>query len=83
MLVGLTSGEFEMLVAFAEHPHQVLSRDQLLDLTRGRDSSPFDRSVDVQVSRLRRKIEPDPKVPSLIVTVRSGGYVFTPNVDSR
>jgi two-component system, OmpR family, response regulator len=83
MLVGLTSGEFEMLVAFAEHPHQVLSRDQLLDLTRGRDSSPFDRSVDVQVSRLRRKIEPDPKLPSLIVTVRSGGYVFTPNVESR
>jgi two-component system, OmpR family, response regulator len=83
MLVGLTSGEFEMLVAFTEHPHQVLSRDQLLDLTRGRDSSPFDRSVDVQVSRLRRKIEPDPKVPSLIVTVRSGGYVFTPNIDSR
>lgn len=83
MLVGLTSGEFEMLVVFAEHPHQVLSRDQLLDLTRGRDSSPFDRSVDVQVSRLRRKIEPDPKVPSVIVTVRSGGYVFTPGVDSR
>src|SRR5260221_10928956 len=83
LLVGLTSGELEMLVVFAEHPHQVLSRDQLLDLTRGRDSSPFDRSVDVQVSRLRRKIEPDAKGPSRIVTVRSGGYVFTPSVDSR
>jgi two-component system OmpR family response regulator len=82
LLVGLTSGEFEMLVAFAEHPQRVLSRDQLLDLTRGRDSSPFDRSIDVQVSRLRRKIEPDPKTPSMIVTVRGDGYEFTQAVET-
>jgi two-component system OmpR family response regulator len=82
LLVGLTSGEFEMLVAFVEHPQRVLSRDQLLDLTRGRDSSPFDRSIDVQVSRLRRKIEPDPKVPSMIVTVRGDGYEFTQAVET-
>jgi two-component system OmpR family response regulator len=82
LLVGLTSGEFEMLVAFVEHPQRVLSRDQLLDLTRGRDSSPFDRSIDVQVSRLRRKIEADPKTPSMIVTVRGDGYEFTQAVES-
>ena len=82
LLVGLTSGEFEMLVAFVEHPQRVLSRDQLLDLTRGRDSSPFDRSIDVQVSRLRRKIEPDPKLPSMIVTVRGDGYEFTQSVET-
>jgi two-component system OmpR family response regulator len=82
LLVGLTSGEFDMLVAFVEHPQRVLSRDQLLDLTRGRDSSPFDRSVDVQVSRLRRKIEPDPKAPSMIVTVRGDGYEFTQAVEA-
>jgi two-component system OmpR family response regulator len=83
LLVGLTSGEFEMLVAFVEHPQRVLSRDQLLDLTRGRDSSPFDRSIDVQVSRLRRKIEADPKAPSMIVTVRGDGYEFTQAVEGR
>ncbi len=82
MLVGLTSGEFEMLVAFVEHPQRILTRDQLLDLTRGRDSSPFDRSIDVQVSRLRRKIEPDPKTPSMIVTVRGDGYEFTQPVEA-
>ncbi len=82
VLVGLTSGEFEMLVAFVEHPQRILSRDQLLDLTRGRDSSPFDRSIDVQVSRLRRKIEPDPKTPSMIVTVRGDGYEFTQPVET-
>ena len=80
LLIGLTTGEYEMLVVFAEHANRVLSRDQLLDLTRGEEASPFDRSIDVQVSRLRRKIEPDPKNPSMIVTVRGGGYVFTPSV---
>ncbi len=82
MLVGLTTGEYEMLVVFAERANRVLSRDQLLDLTRGEEASPFDRSIDVQVSRLRRKIEPDPKSPSMIVTVRGGGYVFTPTVEA-
>lgn len=59
----------------------MLTRDQLLDLTKGRDAVPFDRSIDVALSRLRRKIEADPKAPALIKTVRGGGYVFTPNVE--
>ncbi|EWY40232.1 chemotaxis protein CheY [Skermanella stibiiresistens SB22] len=80
VLVQLSAGEFDLLVAFAEHPQRVLNRDQLLDLARGRTAMPFDRSVDVQVSRLRRKIEPDAKEPTLIKTVRSGGYIFTPSV---
>ncbi len=80
-LVDLTTGEFDLLLAFAERPQRVLSRDQLLDLARGRDAGSFDRSIDVQVSRLRRKIECDPKEPELIRTVRSGGYVFTPVVE--
>ena len=75
-LVDLTAGEFDLLLALVEHPGRVLNRDQLLDLTRGREAGPFDRSVDVQVSRLRRKIEEDPKQPALIKTVRGGGYVF-------
>ncbi len=75
-LVDLTGGEFDLLLALVEHPGRVLNRDQLLDLTRGREAGPFDRSVDVQVSRLRRKIEDDPKQPALIKTVRGGGYVF-------
>jgi len=81
--VPLSGGEFGLLAAFATHPQRVLSRDQLLDLARGRDAQPFDRSIDVQVSRLRRKIEPDVKQPTLIKTVRSGGYMFTPEVARR
>ncbi len=80
-VVDLSAGEFDLLVAFAEHPQHVLTRDQLLDLTRGRAAAPFDRSVDIQVSRLRRKIESDPKDPELIKTVRGGGYMFTPAVE--
>jgi len=80
-LVELTAGEFELLVALAERPQRVLSREQLLDLTRGRDAAPFDRSIDVQISRLRHKIETDPTRPALIKTVRGGGYVFTPDVE--
>lgn len=78
--VPLTSGEFELLVAFCEHPGRVLTRDQLLDLTRGRAAALFDRSIDIQVSRLRRKIEDNPKDPVIIQTVRAGGYIFTPEV---
>ena len=78
--VDLTGGEFTLLLALVEHPDRVLTRDQLLDLTRGREAGPFDRSVDIQVSRLRRKIENDPKRPALIKTVRSGGYVFAGEV---
>jgi two-component system OmpR family response regulator len=80
-LVTLSSGEFELLLAFVEHPQRTLSRDQLLDLARGRGPAPFDRSIDVQVSRLRRKIEADPSVPEIIATVRGGGYVFTAQVE--
>jgi two-component system OmpR family response regulator len=80
-LVTLSTGEFDLLVAFAEHPQRVLSRDQLLDLARGRGPSPFDRSIDVQVSRLRRKIGTDPRMPAIIATVRGGGYSFTVPVE--
>lgn len=80
VLVQLSAGEYDLLVAFVEHPQRVLTRDQLLDLARGRSAVPFDRSIDVQVSRLRRKIEPDPADPTMIKTVRGGGYLFTPAV---
>lgn len=79
--VPLTGGEFELLVAFCEHPNKVLTRDQILELTtRGKSDGSVDRSIDIQVSRLRRKIERDPKDPVLIQTVRSGGYVFSVGV---
>jgi two-component system OmpR family response regulator len=80
VLIQLSAGEFDLLVAFAEHPQRVLTRDQLLDLARGRTAVPFDRSIDVQVSRLRRKIEADPTEPLLIKTVRGGGYLFAGQV---
>ena len=84
MLVPLSAGEFDLLLAFAEHPQRVLTRDQLLDLVRGPAHDAFDRSIDVQVSRLRRKLDPDPQQnplgASLIRTVRNGGYIFTPAV---
>jgi two-component system OmpR family response regulator len=78
--VELSTGEYDLLLAFATHPRRVLSRDQLLDLARGRTAAPFDRSVDIQVMRLRRKIEVDPKEPRLIKTVRGGGYMFAAEV---
>jgi len=78
--VVLTSGEFDLLVAFCQHPQRVLTRDQLLDLTHGRAAKAFDRSIDIRVSRLRRKIEVDPKAPKIITTVRTGGYLFAAEV---
>lgn len=78
--VELSSGEFDLLAAFVRNPQRTLSRDQLLDLTQGRLLDPFDRSVDVQVSRLRRKIEVNPRSPIIIKTVRGLGYTFTPDV---
>lgn len=78
--VELTTGEFDMLQAFVEHPNVVLTRDHLLDLARGRSSVAIDRAIDVQVMRLRRKLEADPQSPQLIKTVRNGGYIFTPEV---
>jgi two-component system OmpR family response regulator len=80
--VRLTTGEFELLAAFVSHANQVLSRDRLLDLSRHREAGPFDRTIDVQVGRLRRKLEDDSKNPTLIKTVRAGGYIFTPPVES-
>ena len=74
--VPLSSGEYELLLAFLNHPNRVLSRDQLIDLTHGEKSTPFDRSIDTQVARLRKKIEPDPKQPTTLITVRGGGYQF-------
>ncbi|MEE4383001.1 MAG: response regulator [Pseudomonadales bacterium] len=76
-LVDLTRGEFDLLAVFARRPQEVLDRDALLDATRGREANPFDRSVDVQVGRLRRKIEADPARPALIKTVRGAGYLLT------
>lgn len=74
--VTLSSGEFDLLVTFLRSPQQVLSRDTLLDLTKNRSASPFDRSIDIQISRLRQKVERDHKKPNLIKTVRGGGYVL-------
>lgn len=79
-LVSLTGTEFDLLTALAERAQRVLSRDQLLDLVRGRTAHAFDRSIDVSISRLRRKIEPFPDEPRFIRTVRNGGYVFTAEV---
>ena len=77
--VPLTAMEFDLLRAFADHPNQVLSRDQLLTMTRNREWEPFDRSIDIRIARLRRKIEPDPARPSVIRTVRGAGYLFAPD----
>jgi two-component system OmpR family response regulator len=79
--VTLTSAEFDLLLAFCNQPGRVLSREQLLDLTHGGAAGPIERSIDVHVSRIRQKIEPDPREPTLIKTVRLGGYVFTPMVE--
>jgi two-component system OmpR family response regulator len=78
--VALTSAEFDLLQVLCERPGRVLSRDSLLDLTQGRVAGSFERSIDVLISRIRRKIEPDLQAPELIKTVRSGGYLFTPEV---
>ncbi|RZI38844.1 winged helix family transcriptional regulator, partial [Herbaspirillum sp. HC18] len=80
-LVAMTSAEFDLLRTFCERPGRVLSRDSLLDLTQGRNTGSFERSIDVLVSRIRRKIEPNPADPTLIKTVRSGGYLFTPRTE--
>ena len=77
--VALTSMEFDLLKTFATHPRRVLSRDQLLDLAHGRGSEPFDRSIDIRVTRLRHKLETDPDKPQIIKTVRGAGYVFMPD----
>ncbi len=80
--VAMTSAEFDLLRTFCERPGRVLSRDSLLDLTQGRNAGSFERSIDVLVSRIRRKIEADPQEATMIKTVRSGGYMFTPTVEA-
>jgi DNA-binding response OmpR family regulator len=74
--VSLTSMEFDLLKAFAENPNKVLDRDQLLSLSHNRDWDPFDRSIDIRITRLRRKIEVEPSRPQIIKTVRGAGYIF-------
>jgi DNA-binding response OmpR family regulator len=81
--VRLTTGEFDLLAAFVNNANQVLTRDRLLDLARNREAGPFDRTIDVQVGRLRRKLEDDPQRPSMIKTVRGTGYIFTPTVETN
>ena len=86
--VALTSGEFDLLLAFAQHAGRVLSRDFLLEQTRGREAGPFDRTIDVQVGRLRKKLEPpgqnlqEGQEPQLIKSVRGAGYILTPVVET-
>jgi two-component system, OmpR family, response regulator len=75
----LASSEFALLKAFAENPKRVLSRERLLDLAEARDREAFDRAIDVRITRIRRKIEPDPTHPSVIRTVRGAGYLFSPD----
>lgn len=77
----LTGGELKLLEIFVKHPNRVLSRDQIMDLLKGHDWSPYDRSIDNQVARLRKKIEPDPINPQLIKTVRGAGYKFVAPVE--
>jgi len=76
--IALTAMEFDLLKALVERPNRVLSRDQLLTLTRNREWEPFDRSIDIRIARLRRKIEPEPARPRHIRTVRGAGYMFVP-----
>ncbi|PWB57122.1 MAG: DNA-binding response regulator [Bradyrhizobiaceae bacterium] len=81
--VPLSTGEYDLLIALVERPQRVLSRDQLLDLARGRSANAIDRSIDTQVSRLRKKLERDPGDPKIIKTVWGGGYVFAPDVGAE
>lgn len=78
--VALTTGEFDLLAAFVRHPNHVLSRDRLMEIMHRREAGPFDRAIDVQVGRLRRKIERDPSDPELIKSVRGVGYLFAARV---
>ena len=77
--ISITSMEYDLLKAFADNPNKVMSRDQLLNLAHKRDWNPFDRSIDIRITRLRRKLEKDPSKPRVIKTVRGAGYVFTSN----
>jgi two-component system OmpR family response regulator len=80
VIIMLSGAEFRLLRVFLEHPNRVLNRDQLLNLTQGRDADPFDRSIDIQISRLRQKLGEDARMPQIIKTVRNGGYVLAGQV---
>ena len=79
----LTASEYNLLKAFAEHPQRVLSRERLLDLASARDEEAFDRAIDVRITRIRRKIEPNPSQPTIIQTIRGAGYLFSPDGRER
>ena len=83
MEVPLTGGEFELLSIFVERANRVLTRDMLLELLRGRQAGPYDRAIDVAISRLRRKLEDEGRNAQLIKTVRGGGYVLAAEVKRR
>jgi DNA-binding response OmpR family regulator len=80
--VGLTTGEFDLLLVLLTRPNQVLTRDELMNVLHGREAGPYDRSIDVQIGRLRRKIEPDPSHPSVIKSVRGAGYMLAARVSA-
>jgi two-component system, OmpR family, response regulator len=80
VVVPLSTSEFQLLLVFLTKPRTVLTRDQLLDMAKGREATPFDRSIDTHVSRLRRKLSDDARSPEIIKTVWGGGYIFTPEV---
>lgn len=81
--IDLTSGEFSLLEAFVTHPNRILTRDLLIELIKGYERSPFDRSVDVRVTRLRKKLEKNPEEPDFIRTIWGKGYIFTPQGDQK
>lgn len=83
MIVSLSGAEYRMLNIFLEHPNRILNRDQLLNMTHGRDADPFDRSIDIQISRLRQKLREDARSPQIIKTVRNGGYVLAVTVTAE
>ena len=80
--MALTTGEFDLLSVFARSAGRVLSRDFLIEQTRGREANPFDRTIDVQVGRLRKKLETDPEDPQIIKSVRGAGYILVPPVEA-
>ena len=81
--IALTTGEYELLRVLVEHPNRVLSRDDLMERIHGRNAGPFDRAIDVQIGRLRRKVESDPANPELIKSVRGAGYLFSARVSRQ
>jgi DNA-binding response OmpR family regulator len=81
--IALTTGEYELLRVLVEHPNRVLSRDDLMEHIHGRNAGPFDRAIDVQIGRLRRKVESDPANPELIKSVRGAGYLFSAHVSRQ